>query len=191
MLQVLNQRVEHGIEGCRCHCGLLGIVEIGHRGVRHITERTDEIKITEVAQSRHFCSGSIQFALRVIGVFLCHGGRIVQHNIACVDHIINFIPRREPVAGIDILLEDIGQVLIVGHVGPSNDIVRAELSPCHHALNTALRLKGAVTTGHHIVNVALLIPKLFKHDLVQWLHFKEVGTRRKHGHRDSRQPEFI
>lgn len=97
ILEVGDERVEHGIERRSRQIHLLRVVEVSLGCEGHVAIGADEVEIAEVAQCRHLGNGGTQFALRVVGILLGNRGCKMNDGVAVVDHLIKTRPVGEAV----------------------------------------------------------------------------------------------
>ena len=106
-LKIENQTVENTLELCGRQVHGLVVVKERLRRIGYVAEGTNQIEIHQIAQGRYLSLCGIKLTLRVVRIFLCHLWRIVEHRVTAIDDVIEFAPRCEDVACIDILLKDI------------------------------------------------------------------------------------
>ena len=122
-LKVKNQTVENTLELCGRQVHGLVVVKERLRRIGYVAEGTNQIEIHQIAQGRYLSLCGIKLTLRVVRIFLSHLWRIVEHRVTAVDDVIEFAPRCEDVACIDILLKDIREVDFLFNIGSTDDVV--------------------------------------------------------------------
>ena len=149
--------------GSRDHI-VLGVVDGCLERERHILERTDEIEIRECPESARLSHSDTEVGRSVVRVFLSHIRRIMDDGVAAVDDGVDACPVTLTVGFLEVTFEDVAKVCtdVFSHVG----VVGANLAP-HDDFMQIVRLHAHVARPEHVVHVALVLPEVLEHNVVQ------------------------
>ena len=173
-VEVLNERLDNLVTIDGRHGLYICIGLDGEGVVRHILEGTYQVEIAEVADGSHFGLGSHHVTLGISRILLCYLLTTLGDDVALADDSIESRPVGIGIGTLEVFLQTAVEVKPRGGIAALGDVVTTGLTPHDAAFEEGISLHLHIDTGHHLVNVGLLVPEVVLRNEGLGLDIEEV-----------------